>query len=413
MTTRGWGLAVSGLGLLIAGALVGIEEFYPLGVAALVLVAASRLWVQTRDCQVEMTRWVRPERVAAGGTVRVDLAARNRSRRRSPVLVVRDPLEGGRRVAEVTLAPLDAGEEAHTAYRLPALKRGVYGVGPAQLVVGDPFGLARRSRSSGRASRLVVHPPVDPLPVASVAAGRDVDAPAGAATVGQSGDEFFAIREYRTGDDLRNVHWASTAKRDNLMIRQLQSIQEGQMVVVADLRREIHDRDSLEQVLGAAAGLADAALRSNRHVRLLTTSGVDTGFGAGGEQRGRIFDALAAAETHAMSNTKRPAMAGAAAVVLTTDGAAAGDVALLTGSPAAAPPAVRQVVGAAAGPATTVVVFHRQAPGGDGGPAGAGGAVAATGRHGLRVVTVPVGATFPAAWARAAAAWRGGVATSG
>ncbi|HLI23543.1 MAG TPA: hypothetical protein VKU91_01205, partial [Acidimicrobiales bacterium] len=144
LTVRGWGLAASGVALVVAGALVGIKEFYPLGAAALALVAASGVWLWRSRCVIEISRWVQPQRVPAGGAARVDLAARNASERRSPVTLVRDPLDGGRRTAEVALAPLRQGEEVRTAYRLPGLERGVYSVGPVQLVTGDPFGLTRR-----------------------------------------------------------------------------------------------------------------------------------------------------------------------------------------------------------------------------------------------------------------------------
>ncbi len=403
---RGWGLAASGVALVVAGALVGIKEFYPLGAAALALVAASGVWLWRSRCVIEISRWVQPQRVPAGGAARVDLAARNASERRSPVTLVRDPLDGGRRTAEVALAPLRQGEEVRTAYRLPGLERGVYSVGPVQLVTGDPFGLTRRVEVAGAPGRLVVHPPIEHIPAASLAPGRDSEAPAGAPMVGSGGDEFFAVREYRTGDDLRHVHWASTARRDNLMIRQVQVVLEGRLVVVVDLRAEAHDSSSLESVLAAAASLAEAALRGGHHVRLATTAGTDTGFGTGGDHRGLILDVLAAAQTHPGSDLQRPPAGGAPSVVITTDAARPSDLALVAGGP----PAGGDYPGVAQGGALTVVVFRRgqaQATAPHPGPGGG------QGRRDMRVVTVPVGAPLGPAWTRAAASWRTGAATGG
>jgi uncharacterized protein (DUF58 family) len=410
LTVRGWGLAASGVALLIAGALVGIKEFYPVGAAALALVAGSWVWLLRNRCDIEVARWVQPQRVPAGGAARVDLYARNASERRSPVLMVRDPLDGGRRVAEVALAPLRRGDEVRTAYRLPALERGIYSVGPALLVAADPFGLTRRVKVAGGAARLVVHPPIEHLSATTLAPGRDSEARAGAVMVSAGGDEFFAVREYRTGDDLRHVHWASTARRDNLMIRQVQVVLEGRLVILVDLREAIHDTATLESVLAAAATLAEAAMRGGHHVRLVTTAGADTGFGAGSDHRGLLLDVLAAARVHAGGDWPGPPAGGAPSVVITTDAAQPSDLALLAGGAAGGADDPRRPQ---QGGAMTVVVFGRAEPRAQRHPGSGAGTGPVGGRRDLRVVTVPAGAPFGATWARAAASWRTGTARGG
>src|SRR5437870_13921923 len=91
-------------------------------------------------------RHLHPPRVHAGGSSRVELTVGNGGRRRTPVLTLRDPFDGGRRWARFPLAPLRPGEEARAAYRLPTDDRGIYSLGPLEVVLTDPFGLA----SSGR-----------------------------------------------------------------------------------------------------------------------------------------------------------------------------------------------------------------------------------------------------------------------
>lgn len=388
LTRRGWALAISTAALVVAGLVVGIAEVYPVAASAVVVLAAAAGWVRLRRWDLHVGRRVHPLRIPAGGAARVDVAVTNAARRRSPLLAARDPFDGGRRVAEVALAPLAPGEQARTAYRLTGLARGIYAVGPLELALSDPFGLARRSRTAGQTGRLVVHPPIEELPTVTLAGGSERQVEAGSARVGPGG-EFFAIREYRTGDDLRSVHWASTARRDDLMIRQEQAELEGRMVLVADLRAEVHDAYTLEAALGALASVADRALGDGAHVRLATTAGADSGFGTGPAHQGKLLDMLAAAHCHRAEDLSRPAVGGARAVLVTTAQATGADLGLLGWGGSRAP--------------LTVVVVE-----GGAGPAGGDGLGSA---DGFAVVRVRAGSALAPAWARAAR--RGGVATGG
>jgi uncharacterized protein (DUF58 family) len=116
--------------------------------------------------------------------------------------------------------------------------------------------------------------------------------------IGRLGDEFYGLREYRVGDDLRRVHWASTARTDQLMIRQPENLLQGRLTVAVDLRAEVHDAATLEGTLSAAASVAMAGIRNRVHVRVVSTSGVDSGFGASAPHGAAILDLLAAAAMH-------------------------------------------------------------------------------------------------------------------
>ena len=128
------------------------------------------------------------------------------------------------------------------------------------------------------------------------------------------------------GDDLRRVHWPSTARLDELMIRQEETPSEGRLTVAVDLRPATWADGGLETALSAAASIADAALGDGLLVRLITTARTNTGFGASGPQRAVILDALAEAE---VSSTARDttrlgrlvdAKPGEAVVVVTSTG---------------------------------------------------------------------------------------------
>lgn len=145
--------------------------------------------------------------------------------------------------------------------------------------------------------------------------------------IGQHGSDFYAVREYRMGDDLRRVHWPSTARLDDLMIRQEETPSQGRLTVAVDLRPSAWAEGGLETALSAAASVAEVALAEGLLVRLLTSTGGDTLFGAWGAQRAVILDALAAVGVRASTPDAAlgrtvDAAPGEAVVVITSSGQA-------------------------------------------------------------------------------------------
>jgi uncharacterized protein (DUF58 family) len=333
LTRRGWAL-LGATGALVVGAfLFGIQELYPVAAAGLVLVAGTRAWVASRHWDVRVIRHVRPARVPAGTAARVELSVANHGDHASPILAAQDPFDGGRRWARFLIAPLDPGEVRLAAYSLPTSKRGVFELGPLQLELSDPFGLSRVAAIASPISTLTVHPLVEPIRSRHVAAEPDPDMRVPLPVLGRVGDEFYGLREYRTGDDLRRVHWASTARMDQLMIRQPENLLQGRMTVAVDLRSAVHDAATLEAALSAAASVIMAGIRSRIHVRLVTTAGVDSGFGATAAHGAAVLDLLAAAEAKPGSSLLESLRLGAGIgplTLITTQAAAAADVSAVT-----------------------------------------------------------------------------------
>jgi uncharacterized protein (DUF58 family) len=252
----------------------------------------------------------------------VELAVTNRGGRRTPVLRLRDPV-GGTRGALVHLAPLRAGGQVRAAYRLPTERRGVVRVGPLDLELEDPFGLARQKVRAAPLLELVVYPAV--VQVRAPHQGGDRN-PQGAAVhpnaLGHQGDEFYAIRDYVVGDDLRRVHWPSTARREELMVRQDELPWQDRTTVVLDTRRSAHTPDSLERAVVAVASVVNAAARQRHHLRVLATDGTDLSPGTGLGHAESVLGWLAQVEVEghgslrrALSGLQRPSNGGALVVV--------------------------------------------------------------------------------------------------
>jgi uncharacterized protein (DUF58 family) len=309
LTARGWGLAGSVVAMLIAGYVFGILELFALSAAAVVVLAVCLMWTHFARWDVTVDRQLHGLRAGVGDDVIVNLRLTNRSRHDSPTLRLRDPVELSDGAVDLAMASLPPGASVRGSYRVRAGARGVYKVGPLSMYSTDPFGLTQRLRVAPGASTVIVHPKVEPLHVSTGAAGLD-QRPVGALPApGRDNDEFSALREYHPGDDIRRLHWSSTAKTGMLMVREDQIQHRGQLTVLVDLQASTWTGHTLEWGLSAAASVALASLEAGLSVRLVTTAGADSGASAGGNHGARILDELAAAEVHA----GKPFAAGPAA----------------------------------------------------------------------------------------------------
>ena len=333
LTRRGWLLGLTSVLFVGVGRLLGVVELYVLAVAAFTLAAAAVVYVRMTRFQLEAVRELRPHRVSAGTPSRVELAVRNTASSRSPVLTARDPFDGGRRWARFLLAPLTAGETARAAYRLPTDRRGIYDLGPLELELADPLRLAATSLVAAPITKLTVYPHIDEIAALPLTRGNDPMAGADHPTaLSHAGEDFYALRDYNEGDDLRRVHWAATAKHDSLMVRQDEMPWQGRATVLVDLRRGVHSPASAELAISAGASIVNASWRRRSLVRLATTSGTNSGFGSGAAHMEAILEHLAGVSTDGsrdllgvLAGLRREG-SGGALVVVTTAGAANADL---------------------------------------------------------------------------------------
>jgi uncharacterized protein (DUF58 family) len=320
LTRRGWALTIGGIVLAVAGRLLGLLELYVLAAGCWALMAAALIFLATHPADVAAQRTLTPQRVRAGDESRVELGVRNRGRRATPVLELRDPVGGGPRRARLLMAPLPAGAEERAHYRIPTEQRGVLVVGPLEARRFDPLSLATRAAVVAPESELVVYPRMEDLLALPHAPGDDRRGGFRRATaMGAAGDDFYALRPWVVGDDLRQVHWPSTARRDELMVRQHDVPWQGRATVVLDVRSRYHDHDSLEQAVAAAASIAAAGGRGGSLLRLITTDGADTGFGTGPAHLEAILERLARIEAGTGELPDLPETSGAMALIVTAD----------------------------------------------------------------------------------------------
>ncbi len=245
---------------------------YVLAAGALGVLAASLL-APHRLRRVSIERSVPPQ-VTVNEALEVRVRAGNRARRPVRSVLVRERFPALHPTACV-LERVEGGSSATVLLRATARRRGVFEAGPIELECGWPFGLARSRRVADVDSPLVVLPEVtevSDLPV-EVTAGSWAEPRAAAALQG-TGTEFVGVREYRPGDPVRAVHWRSSARRDDLVVRELHDEAPGDLLCVLGGRDSgSPPGSSFEALVEAAASIAALGRRRGHRVTVARASG--------------------------------------------------------------------------------------------------------------------------------------------
>ena len=278
VTARGLGVAAAAVVLLGAGFRFGYPDLALLGAAAGVAMVCGGAFAAWRP-RLSVDRVADPDRVARGEPARMTLTVRNISRLRAADLIAADRCGG--RTVPVPLLRLRPGRDTTVDYAVPTHRRGVVPIGPLRVTRGDPLGLLSMARTHGDVSTVWVHPRIHALHAVPAGMARSLDGridkvPHGTIT-------FDSLREYVVGDELRRVHWRSSAKVGELMVREQLDTSEPTIVVLLDDRSAVHPRasdgvaESFEAACEAAASVIAAAVAEDLPVSLHLVTGTVTG----------------------------------------------------------------------------------------------------------------------------------------
>ncbi len=295
LTRRGWSFVGAAAGLYVGARLLGLVQLAVLAVAAALLLVGAYVWVRVKSPSLGARRTLK-ELLQVGVEGRVDLVVN--ATRRAPTVAISDAFDQGRRAARFLLAPLAPGDEARAAYRFPTDRRGRFEIGPLRATLTDPFGLVSSSRRVLGTEQVIVYPRVHDIVAPPDVSGLDLDRdhPAVRPRVEATGD-FMTLREYAPGDDLRHVHWRSTARRGHLMMRQNETRRRAPVLLMLDVRPATHDRTSFERAVEAVASIATSLDRAGRPFEVAWSTG--TPIGAPGRRHlAYIMDELAVVEPH-------------------------------------------------------------------------------------------------------------------
>lgn len=292
-SARAKGLLLASPVLLGIGYLLGYDAVISLALAPIALVLVGLAMVGRRPGG-NLERAVEPGQLTRGEPATALITSMNRRVTPTGEVQARDTI-GGRPV-EITIPPVPPRRSVTVTYDFVPLRRGELILGPVTLERRDPWGLFVRRAQSSAGMRLLVHPRVVPVDVRL--AGSRVGQEGGNADRDILGsNQFHTLRDYVVGDELRRVHWRSSARVGKLMVKQLVDNPLPRSLVVLDTEIRSYRRpEDFEQAVDAAASVASVIVRAGLPVSVRTT----------GEDRGvevlrvedlpRMLDSLALAD---------------------------------------------------------------------------------------------------------------------
>jgi uncharacterized protein (DUF58 family) len=269
---RGIAVLAAGISLWFAARLMGSQDLHIVAVGLVIISLLATGAVRFLRHSLEAGRRLSSARAFPGTRVKVEVEVRNTGRSRTGVLLLEDRLPPGLgRAARAVLGGIPPRGKQTVSYSVRARSRGRYRIGPLTAYVTDPFGLARVSISFSHQDELIVYPEVEDVqPPRSSAAGGGPGT-SRARHLLRAGEEFYTMRQYEVGDDLRRIHWPSVAKTGELMIRQHEAAHRAAATLFLDTRARILPAgDPFEKAVSATASVAAAYARAGYSLQLST-----------------------------------------------------------------------------------------------------------------------------------------------
>jgi uncharacterized protein (DUF58 family) len=262
---RGVLVFAAGLGLWFGARILGSPSLHIVAVGLVVLPFVAALFARWSRQRITVRRRLSTNRVAPGQRVTVELEIENHAATLSSFMLLEDRLPPALgRPARLVLTGIPARNRQRVSYSLVPQTRGRYPLGPLVVDISDPFALTKLRVEFDERDRVIVTPEVETLE-------GGIGSPFGSGS-GQSvsrhlfrtGEEFFTMRPYQTGDDLRRIHWPSVARTHELMIRQDESARRSSAMLFLDTRASALGQNhspAFEKAVSCAASVG--ALLSN------------------------------------------------------------------------------------------------------------------------------------------------------
>lgn len=275
-------------GAWVTGLVLGWLEVLVVAIVLTVALVAAIVFVLGR-LRYDVTLTLTQSRVTVGDPAVGRLDVRNAASR--PLLPSVMELPVGRGTAAFPVPRMRGGGTHEEIFRVPTRRRSVITVGPVKSVRADPLGLLRREVTWTDSQELYVHPAVKNLASSSTGLLRDLE---GRATTDLTDSDisFHALREYAPGDDLRHIHWKTTARTGTLMVRQFEETRRSHLAVLLSTRAQDYaDDEEFELAVSVCGSLGLQAIKEDRGVTVLVHTG-----SLRGDHHTRLLDDLSRVE---------------------------------------------------------------------------------------------------------------------
>jgi len=292
LTALGRAVVAASAALLVAGIALGLTPVIALAYSGFAIVGLAVTAV-VESPAISVRRAASPPEVERSAPAAVTLTLRASPRRKQRRFTVIESVNGERRAAAMpALAP---GEETSIVYELDTSRRGTVTAGPMLLRRLDPFGLVIAERKVSGSCSVAVRPRRHHLRMLPTGRQRDLEGPTREVSEGSA--SFHQLREYVPGDDLRHIHWRTSARTGTLVVKQLVDTTKPEIVVIVDNRRSAVTETDFEEVVEIAASVLHAADQDGFPSQLLFADGsqgadgdLDSADAAAGSHLDRLTD---------------------------------------------------------------------------------------------------------------------------
>lgn len=307
--TEGWAFLLI-MFVLFVGSLLGRSNPLMLVFSMMAGAFVMNGWLTFTYLKSVTVQRALPERVMAGETFSVQMTLINGKKWLSACLmtvtdhVVRSDEDLAPEVAFIRVPPAES-QRGH--YQITLTNRGVYQFGPVFVDTRFPLGLVERGLNLPAPERLKVYPALGRISPQWKRQFNQATEQISSqmAHAGLFEDEFHRLREYRMGDDIRNIHWRTSARRNELMVREYRDDRDRSLLILLDQWLPTDTRESLRQdwehALSFAATLCVESIRLSRESRttfaVLRPSITIWRGGTGGERIEELLDLLAELES--------------------------------------------------------------------------------------------------------------------
>lgn len=279
-TRRGWAVLSAGLSMWVAARLLGASDLHMMAVGLVALPVLAVVFVRVSNPRIDVRRHLSTGRASLGARVTASISVTNHGRTTTSFLLLEDSLPPSLGASpRMVVSGIPPRCDQTVTYSFACRQRGRYSIGPLTIFLTDPFGLAQARFDASTATELIVYPEIE-----DVSAGGLVTQGAGAGEAAvrhlyRSAAEFYTMREYVQGDDLRRIHWPSVARTGLLMIRQDESTRRSSAIVFLDTRQAALGAlgsPGFERAVSVGATLSRALVRAGFALRLATADAAAT-----------------------------------------------------------------------------------------------------------------------------------------
>ncbi len=260
LTVRGRMFLVAGVVVVLIAMSAGQRDVMRIGLLLGVLPIVAGILVSRARLRMSCERAVEPAQVPLGSPMKGRIVLAQEGRLPAGLLLLEDavPRELGNRPRFLVDRP-DLRWRRVVEYPLLGRVRGRFSTGPLTVRTSDPFGLVQLDRQFVATTEVMVTPRVVPLPAIRTIGGGGSTGEARPHRIGVVGQDDALVREYRQGDDVRRIHWRSTARLGDLMVRREEQSWDPSASIVLDSREPAHAgrgmHNSLEWAISAAASI--------------------------------------------------------------------------------------------------------------------------------------------------------------